>query len=158
MPSTSILHKSLDAIKTAIQALTLSGLEESTNVLIQKVPRDLEKDLPASSPYPFISIAPGTQETLNPNGGTNLKDHVVYPIQVWILAKDNGSQTSDFDTYLYWREQIRRRFTNCRLTGVDEVERVTVQAGPIVDHALWTGKGLYASGLVILVATRETRG
>lgn len=155
MPSTSILMRSMEVIQTTIQGLNLTGLADA-NVLIHKVPRDIEKDLPATTPLPAVILAPTRPEELNALAGTNLHDQVVYGIQTTIIGKDDQSQTKDFDKYLTWREYIRRKFNNQRLAGVTEVISVTVQAGPIVNPELWK-MGLYVSTQFLLVKSREAR-
>lgn len=148
--------KSMEAIKTAIQALALTGVS-STNVLIQKIPRDSSSDVPAASQMPLILISPVGAESIDPTGGTNIRDQVVYPIQVLMLDRDDQSQTSNYDRYLLWRETIRQRFTNCRLSGVSEVVRVRVEASDILNPPAWT-KGYFLGGLRIMVTSREERG
>ena len=155
MPSTSIFMKSMEAVQTAIQGLGLTGLS-SSNVLIHKVPRDLDKDMPATSPLPAIIISPRDAEGADPRAGTNLKDDVVYPIQIVILDQDGQNQTTNFDRYLQWRETIRRTFHNKRLSGVSEVTGVVVQPKTIVDPERWI-KGQFVSALVLAVTSREAR-
>lgn len=155
MPSTSILMRSMEVIQTTIQGLNLTGLADA-NVLIHKVPRDIEKDMAATSPLPAVIISPRDAEGLDPMQGTNLADDVVYPIQVVILDQDGQSQTANLDQYLLWRESIRRKFNNKRLAGITEVISVTVQPKTIVDAERWV-KGQFVSAQVLMVTSRETR-
>lgn len=151
----SVFHDSMESIQARIISLALQDILPS-NVLILKRLRDVESDLPANPKYPCILIGPVGSETLNPNAGTNLRDEIVYPINVAMLDIDNQDQEANFDRNLLWRERIRRKLNNCRFEDVPEVVRVTVQPGTIVDPQMFDNNK-YASVLGIQVTSREDR-
>lgn len=150
-----LLFDILTAVKGDIQALNLPGLS-AASVVVQKVPGDRAQDLPAVA-LPCVLIAPHSGETSDPLAGTNLRDDVVYPIRVTILAADSGDQQFGFQQFLGWRETIRRSFHNQRLTS-SLCFTVQVQPLPIVDRAAWVERGLFTSGLVLNCYSREPRG
>lgn len=147
----------LNAIKTGIQGLSLSGLSND-NVLVHKIPTNATKDLPATK-YPSVIIAPFGAETIDPNAGTNLRVDIVYPSLIGILVGDNSSQTSDFDRTLTWRRAIIGKFHQVKasfsaITGLCDCW-VTPQA--IVDPGAWLDKNVFASAVVSNVKCREAR-
>ncbi len=153
--SPPVLFDILAAVRSAIQALALPGLA-AANIVVQKVPGDRVQDLPAVQ-LPCILIAPHGSETTDPLAGTNLRDDIVYPVRVTILAADSGDQQFGFQQYLGWRETIRRSFHNQRLTS-ELCFNVQVQPLPIVDKSAWTDRHLFASALVLNCFSRESRG
>jgi len=152
---TSILFDILDAVRAGIQTLALPGLA-AANVVVQKVPGDRAQDLPALQ-FPCVLIAPHGSETTDPLAGTNLRDDVVYPVRVTILAADGGDQQFGFRQYLGWRETIRRAFHNQRLDA-DLCFNVQVQPLAIVDKSAWSDRQLFASAVVLNCFSREARG
>lgn len=150
-----LLFDILTAVKNDLQALNLPGLS-AANIVVQKVPGDRSQDLP-SIPLPCVLIAPNAGETADPLAGTNLRDDIVYPIRITILATDSGDQQFGYQQYLGWRETIRRSFHNQRLNS-GLCFTVHVQPLPIVDKAAWVERGLFASGLVLNCYSREPRG
>jgi hypothetical protein len=150
-----LLFDILTAVRADIQALNLPGLS-AANVVVQKVPGDQAQDLPAIR-FPCILIAPHATETTDPLAGTNLRDDVVYPIRITILAADGGDQQFGFQQFLGWRETIRRSFHNQRLTS-GLCFTVQVQPLPTVDKPAWSERGLFASGLILNCFSREPRG
>lgn len=166
MPTTSILLKSMEAIKAVIQALSLTGIDSTNNILIRKVPRDIEKDMPpnvpavdltpAITPLPAILIAPIGAEQSDPLAGTLYRDQINYPIQILFYDQDNNDQELNADRYYLWRESVRRKLNNSRLSGVSEVVRVRIEPAEIVNPALWL-KGRFAGGLKAIVTSRESR-
>jgi hypothetical protein len=151
----SILHDVLLAIQSAIQGRQLPGLSAG-NVVVQKVAAHRSPDLPMVD-LPCILISPHGAETTDPLAGTNLRDDIVYPVRVTILAADAGDQQFGFRQYLGWREAIRRLFHNQRLatTGCFTVH---VQPLPIVDAGVWTERHLFSSAVVLNCFSRESRG
>jgi len=152
--SDSIFHSCMESIRQIILDQNLTDIAP-TNVLILKRLRDLQTDLPIT-PYPCILIGPMGSEALNPLGGTNRHDDVVYPIRIVMVALDSQNQFNNFDRNLLWRETIRRKINNKRLPGVDTCLRATVKPGSIVDAASWD-KNKYVSVLDVEVTSRESR-
>lgn len=150
-----ILSDILNTVRSLVQDLELPGLA-TANVIVQKVAGDRPQDLPAVK-YPCLLIAPHGAESADPQSGTNLRDDVVYPIRVTILAEDAGDQQFGLTQYLGWRERLRRRFHNQRLSP-DLCFTVQVQPLTIVDPAAWHQRGLFVSSLVLHCFSRESRG
>lgn len=150
-----ILFEILSAVQTAVQGLRLPGLAPA-NVVIQKVPGDRVQDLPAVA-WPSLLIAPHGSETADPLAGTNLRDDIVYPIRVTIIAADGGDQEFGFPQFLGWRETLRRAFHNQRLSA-GSCFTVRVQPLAIVDRAAWIERHLFVSALVLNCFSREPRG
>ena len=149
----AVLYDVLLAVQSEIRALSLDGIA-GCNIVVQKVPSDQPKDLPASR-FPAVLIAPYGPEVLNSSDGTNSRDDILYPVVVVLLAADNGNQTSNFNTYLTWRETIRRSFHNQALSTL--CYQVQVQPQDIVDRSAWFDRNLFASGLVLRCFSREGR-
>ena len=111
--SSPILFDILDAVRSDIQALALPGLS-AANVVVQKVPGNRAQDLPAVE-YPCILIAPHGAESTDPLAGTNLRDDIVYPVRITILAADAGDQqlikdpTAGIRTVNTWRATVADR-------------------------------------------------
>ncbi len=152
MPN-AILYDVLLAVQSQIVSLNLSGID-SAHVILQKVPSDRDGDLPATK-FPCVIVAPFGPEILNAADGTNLRDDIIYPVIVAILAADNGDQSANFNTYLTWREQIRHSFHNKVLGTL--CYRVQVQPQDIVDRGAWFERNLFASGVVLQCFNREAR-
>jgi hypothetical protein len=152
----AVQYDILGAIKTAIQGLSLSGVS-SANVVLLKVATDQQSDLPGVK-FPAILLAPFGAETMDPAAGTNVRDDTVYPVLVGIVAADNRSQTASFETYLGWRESIRKKFHNniSAFSGVSSVFNSVVSPLAIVDAPAWL-KNSFVSGLIVRVSSREAR-
>jgi hypothetical protein len=146
----------LEAVQTAIQGLSLSGVS-SANVVLLKVATDQAPDLPGVK-FPAILIAPFGAETLTPTAGTNLRDDIEYPVLVAIVVADNRSQTTGFETYLGWRQSIRRKFHHKTeaFSGVSSVFNSVVTPLAVVDAPAWV-RNSFVSGLVVRVSSREVR-
>lgn len=152
---TSVLCDILAAVQSRIQGLQLPGLSGG-NVIVQKVAGNQTPDLPAGS-LPYVLIAPHSAESSDPMAGTNLRDDIVYPVRVTIVAADAGDQQFGFRQYVGWREAVRRLFHNQRLAN-PSCFTVHVQPLAIVDAAVWIDRGLYVSALVLNCFSREARG
>jgi hypothetical protein len=150
-----ILFDILSAVKTEAQGLRLPGLSPA-NIVVQKVSGDRAQDLP-TAPLPCLLIAPHGSEAADPLAGTNLRDDVVYPIRVTIIAADGGEQKFGFPQFLGWREKLRRSFHNQRLSA-GSCFTVHVQPLAIVDRAAWIERRLFVSAIVLNCFSREPRG
>lgn len=154
MPN-AVLFDALTTVQTAIQGLSLSGIAND-HILVQKVISTSVKDLPATE-FPCVLIAPFGKEDMLETG-TNLRDDIVYPIVAAIFAADDGSQTSNFNAYLTWREQIRKAFYNKNpFSSIMSVYQSKIQPLDIVDLFSWDKLNLFASGFLLQVYSREAR-
>lgn len=158
----AVLYDILHAIRADVQALNLPGLA-AANVVVQKVPSDRTKDLPAVK-FPCLVIAPYGAETIDPEAGSNLRDDVVYPVLVAVIAAEGNDdeqpldqQTRDFNLYLTWRERLRKNFSQQRLS-TELCFKVEVQPLDIVDRTAWFERNVFSSGLLLKCYSRESRG
>lgn len=142
------LHEQcLQAVKTAIAGLSLSGL--TGGVVIQTAPNAALVALPC-----VIVTTEGERESFT--YATNLRDDVTYPVRVWIAVRD-GERETHRPTYLRWREQIARAFHHRPLAGVAEVHVCTVR--PLALNADRRPEyQLLISGLAIDCTARLPRG
>lgn len=155
----SVLEDILVAVQSGITGLSLTGLS-STAVVVQKVASVRPADLPKFDPQgPVVVVAPLGQETLTPTAGTNLRDDIVYPVLVAILAPDLQSQTIDRDKYLTWRQSIRRKFhhNTSAFTSLSSVINSIVQPQAIIDTQAFFERNSLVSALLIQVTSREAR-
>ncbi len=164
----SVYYKCLLAVKAAIEDLDLP-LDHSSNAinyLVRKVPidRGLGKDRPKS--LPTILICP-QRDVAPPLAGTNAQDDVIYGIWVIILGADNAETTyvRDLDTYLLWREEIRRKFHNRPATVREfgavfdnaEIINTTCDLASVALPDAWYDN-LLVDSMVIRCTSRELRG
>ncbi|MFN0051077.1 MAG: hypothetical protein ACKV0T_02740 [Planctomycetales bacterium] len=149
-----VLFDILTSVRGVIQGLNLPGLG-AANVVIQKVPADRVQDLPAV-PLPAVLIAPWGAELVEPLAGTNLRDDIIHPVRVMILAADDADQSFSLSQYLDWRERLRRTFHNQRLT-TPPCFVIHVEPLPIVDRAAWSDRHLFVSSLLLRCHSREPR-
>jgi hypothetical protein len=113
-----------------------------------------------SQQLPAVVIAPFGAETVAPQ--SNLKDDVIYPVLVAIVASTkitaenvNEKQLADFDQRLTWRQTIRQAFSSQRLTQ-SLVHQISVQPLQIVDPTAYA-RDLYVSGFLLRLTNREGR-
>jgi hypothetical protein len=151
---TALLFDILTEIRLRIGGRNLPGLA-SANIVVQKVPANRPADLPARQ-FPCILITPHGAEQLPPERGTNLRDDVVYPVRLAILAADAGDQETHFRQYLTWRQSLRQLFHNQPLGEL--CFQVRVEPLEVVDADLWRKQNLFVSQLVLHCTAREPRG
>lgn len=156
----AVLFDILTAVRADIVALNLPQIGDA-GIVIQKVPANRLKDLPATR-YPCILIAPFGAETIE--SASNLRDDVTYPVLVCILASEKNEaeqpqdqQQQNFNLYLTWREEIRKSFSNQRLTST-LCHKVESQPLPIADREAWFERNIFASGMILKCTSRESRG
>ena len=147
--SQAVYQAVLQSIQAKIIALGLSISAE--NVVVGKVANDRNHSKPC------ILISPYRREELKAAAGTNLRDDIGYQIQISILDADNRDPSANLNTYLLWREQIRRAFHNSRLAGVGSVYSTQVMPLQVVDADAWFQRNQFVSGLVVHCISRETR-
>lgn len=153
--TTSVHYRCLEAVQARILLCDLQDLADAS-VIIRQLPSDRGFD-DGEYTLPGIVISQIGVENQSPSEGTNIRDDVQYPVTITILAAGNQDLVTNQQKYLKWREQINRALRNQRLTGVDEVYRVTVTPGPITSpNAAWNN--YYHSQLIIRCVSREIRG
>lgn len=147
----SVLKSILDQVQADIRSLNLADIDAG-NIQVIKVFSNVEERLPT---LPGVLIAPLDGESINRGGGTNNRDDVGYPIAVGMFAADSDSQTENYDRNLLWRERIRRKFVNQRLSGVPSVYTCVAEPRQIVDPQRWLSRNLWMSTLVLRFLSRE---
>jgi hypothetical protein len=151
----SVHYRCLDAVRSKILLCNLEDLADAS-VVIRQLPSDRGFD-DGTYDLPGIVISQIGVENQNPSEGTNIRDDVQYPVTITVLAGSNQDLVTNQEKYLKWREQINRALRNQRLTGVDEVYKVTVTPGPITSpNAAWNN--YYHSQLIVRCVSREVRG
>lgn len=106
--------------------------------------------------YPAMVVTPGSAETTGSDEMTHTDD-VTYPVLV-IIANSHDITDKDYKKhYLYWREQVSRKFRYQRLSGVTECRTVQVTYNPIFE-VMQQQYAQFKSGLQLSVICRETRG
>jgi hypothetical protein len=155
--SDPVLYRCLLATRARIQGLALPGIT-GTHVVIQKVASDRDLGAGQAQEFPAILISPVGGEQIPAVDSTNLRDEVVYPVLVTILAADNQNQIANFPLYLQLREAIARAFRNQALPGVDEVYQCEVISRDIVSAEAFFRHNLFLSALVLQFRAREPRG
>lgn len=146
----SISKQVMDAVVTRLQAMTFSGLVGSS-IVVRKFPisRNLTK--------PCILVAP-VPERVDPAGGTNERDEILYGVFIGAMQASNQDPTSDHNRILLWRQQIRLALMNHRLTGIASLTgQQYPEMGPPIAQPIWA-QGWDVSALTLRVGSRETRG
>lgn len=148
MPAASVYEEILDAVKVAIDALSLSGI---SSVVIEDMPSRTDRTLP------YVSVAPSPISETIPDG-TNIRDDVEYRVQVAIVASKSATTMA---TVLGWRQSIRRRMSEQKLQAAEFTGGTfkTLQCTPQVplDPAALTAHKAYLSVLLVRVTVREAR-
>jgi len=143
----AVFKQCLDATKTQIEGLTLSGVANA-DIVVQKLPWDRNVTKPGIFIYPV-------PETLAQ--ATNASDDVGYGVMVVMVQASNQNLTSNVNRLLTWRQQISRHFRFQRLTGVSEVFQCLVIPQPVFSPGDFLNQ-FDVSALLIRCMSRESRG
>lgn len=81
-------------------------------------------------PHIFIHPPPGASET--PNGGTNLRDDWIKPLQISVVDRAPEQLDTNFGQVNLNRQRLIRLFNNKTMSGVAELNRVVIQPLAIV--------------------------
>jgi hypothetical protein len=147
MPYNSAYMQCMDSVKTAIEALSLTGL---STVVIQEWPLWVDRALP------YVSISPSSVKE-NVSAATNRNDEVGYAILVAIIAAQAGTDLDALDARLLWRQTIRRRFSNQSISGITAGTQLKATVEPLspIDAAAMAKFKSFVSGLIVRVSVRE---
>jgi len=148
----SVLMTILGQVKADIQSLNLADIDAG-NIHVVKVFSNAEELLPT---LPGVLIAPRETESAA-QSGTNSRVDVDYLVVIGVFAEDGDDQSTNFDRNLLWRERIRRKFMDQRLTGVPSVFTCRLEPGEVVDRKRWLSRGLWSSTLGLRFLSREPR-
>ena len=122
----------IDAVKTTILGLSLSGIEDA-NVVIRKVKDEAGMTLPGII-IAFVKRTPAKTSVTHYNDW-------IYQVDVVVLAADNHSITHN-DAYAGWLESIDNAFQNKRLDDVRSVYDCEVAPGDAVSREGWDAQKL----------------
>ncbi len=131
----------LSAIKTLIDGLSLSGVDECQ---VRCSPSDGEHF------FPGITVSPTTETE---ERGTNERDDIGYGIAITMVANDDADVTED-DLVGTWRQTIRQKLIHKKLAAVTGTCVVLWEPGKY-DHD--NKKNLTISTMLLRVIVRETR-
>lgn len=152
----AVWEQVLVGVHEKIVDLAISGIS-SSKIVIRKVPTTTDASL-TSPKFPAIIVAPYRSETITP--ATNLREDIRYPVLVAIVAEDAVNQTSNRETYLKWREDIRRTLHYSQITitgtGAGACYDLRVSPMPVLSSDQWH-KGAWVSTLVVEAYCREPR-
>lgn len=138
---TSTQKSILDAVKTTIDGLSLTGVEEAK---VRTHPED------AGQFYPGITIHPIKEDELL---GTNEQDDIGYGIQITMVINDDDDLDED-DIIGTWRQNIRKAFIHQRVSGITGCCTTYVEHGPVYTP---NDENLTISTLILRVIVREAR-
>ncbi len=152
----AIPEQCLQAVKSRIQSLTLTGISGSS-IDIQIIPdiQSLQGDEGVASRLPGILLSGFANEKIS--GGTNTRDDYGYPVTVMIAAKKGADLEAQRPVFLKWRQQCLLAFNSQRLPGVDEIHQTTIDPQPVVNAGAWKG-GLVFSAFTLMFYARMPRG
>lgn len=154
----SALYGILEEIRDQVQSLNLSGISAG-NVVICASPANEIISMP-SARFPAVVIGPYGAESIV--AASNVRDDVSYPVVLAICdslkldAEQPGDkQREGFDKRLYWRETLRKAFSNQRLTQSTGFT-MQLQPLPIVEPRAFE-RDLWVSSMLLRVTNREGR-
>jgi hypothetical protein len=151
MPAQSIYNSILTAVQQAVEGLTLELGAATLPVVIRKLPKVQE---PLDT-VPCVLVVPAAPEQVEVANFEGLV-YVWYTVGVVVVAANNQDFSSNLDSYLSWREQIRRLFQAPSLPGVSQVWDTEVHPEPVIDPEAVNADYDY-SGLTLRFRTVEPR-
>jgi len=138
----SSTHKDiLDAVQTAIDALSLTDCEE---VAVRAVPKD------GGEFYHGITVSPVAEQEF---AGTNTREDIGYGVQITMVVANDVDPTEG-DLLTTWRQTIRKKFIHQKIASITTVTTCLVEPGPVYAN---TPEHLDISTMIIRVISRETR-
>lgn len=126
----AIYNDILDAVVSQIQTLGLTL--GSTSVVVAK--RKLPKREQGLDTLPLIAVVPSDKPETVKRLGFEDAVSVTYRVDVVVIATGDGDPVSNLDTYLDWRQKIRRLFQEWPLAGVDSVYDVRIDPDTVIDR------------------------
>lgn len=151
MPAASIYNSILAAVQQDVAGLTLELGPTVLPVVIRKLPKAQE---PLDT-VPCVLICPDAPEQVEVANFEGLV-YVWYTVGVIVVAANNQDFATNLDTYLSWREQIRRLFQAPTLAGVSSVWDTEIHPEAVIDPEGVNDNYDY-SGLTIRFRTVEPR-
>lgn len=144
----AMLYRALGAIKTRIDALTLSP---TPTVDVRWLPRAKNGD-----EYPLIAVTPVSSESFP--GIMTTQDDIGLPVAVTILDALNQDPTLNLNRNALWRQTILSALRYQRLAGVPEGYILNPEPGMIVSPGMFDAQNLLFSPLFFRLITRTVRG
>ena len=153
----AILSQILDAVRSRIQAISLSGIVNAS-VVVKKLELRRIYRQPDGVALPCVLITP-YRPTFSAADGVTSFDDVKYGVQVTMISADNQEPTieADMDRQILWYEKIAKAFRNQALSGVFEAFTATVEPSDVVIPTAWRAN-LLVSAMTLRITARETRG
>ena len=130
----------LDAMKTAIDGLSLTSMEECA---LRTHPTDGDQICPG------ITLSAVEERAF---AGTNETEHWGIGVLV-TMAINNDNDLDEADIIGLWRQNIRRKFAHKRLSGVTACCTCLVEPGPIHKRE----NNMDIDSLIVRVIIEETR-
>jgi hypothetical protein len=112
----AVYKTTLDAVVTAIQNLSLTGIENA-EIVLRKNPWD------GDMLHKGITVSWDTEriDDFDTSEGTNERDMLGYPCFITIVSGTGRGWADEIGTITTWRQSIRRAFNNKRLAGTDSI-------------------------------------
>ena len=139
-------YDSLVAIKSAIDALSLTGLTGGSVIQEIATYQDSQTSLP------FISISPYGPERLGDE--LNDRDGVYYGVAVCLVARPD---VNSLEQRLAWRQTLRRNLHNHSLAALVQNYNLEVEPSNVVEPKAWFDRNAFVSGFVVRAYFQEPR-
>lgn len=159
----SVMERILSAVQSQLQLVATAGgfpgngTNSFPGLKASQIVRQDELDVGiVESVFPCIVVVPGSNESVGSDEMTQTDD-ITYPVMCFILNTHDMTDTENKDRYLYWREQISRKFRYQRVSGVTECRTTMIQY-PQIFEAYQAQYAQFRSAIQLSVVCRETRG
>lgn len=153
----AVFKDCIEQIVTDIQALSLPGITTASDEIVGELKPwgQFRLDWP-------ITVHP-SKEDLRAGRGTCGKDDIGYGVQVSMIHSNVEAHATILENYTQWRQKIRDKFHNKRLSGVSTVFKCTVQLGVSYGHGQvglpkeFIRDSYFGHALIIWCWSREAR-
>jgi hypothetical protein len=106
--------------------------------------------------FPCVQLT-SEGEREEPQPGTTEHIDWYWPVRVFLLDRDQGTNQSRRDQYKAWRRTLMEAFRDQRLSGVLEVKQTFVEPNVIYDPATLQAYQMVVGSLLLRFWTRERR-
>jgi len=152
----ALAARCVDAVAARLAGLSMAALNGSVSIPNDRIYKRTVAAPDGTMAYPCIVLSHEGQRE-SQEGTTTGKDDIGYPVNVWVLDRDDASREARRKGWLKWRQQVFRSLRNQRLAGVTEVLTVKVEPGMVFDPKL-PDYQIVVLGFVVRVLCRELRG
>lgn len=152
--SQSVHYLCLQAIRTAVLSLNLTGISAS-NVTVKWLPRSMAE----VDTMPNIVVAPiGSEQQ---PGTLTGQDDIGYKCAVVVFDAQNQDYVANLARNLLWRQRIFRAVRHQILSGastsLSKIITVNTEPGPVLNPQAFAGN-VFMTPLVFVCVSREPRG